>query len=121
MAAAYTWPPSLPQEVLPDYSESGGVLILRTPVDKGPAKQRRTGARPDVLSVAFQMNATQLELFRTFVNGSIRGTARFVFPHPRLKTPIEVRMIPEESGKLFNVSYLKPNYWKITLSLEVMP
>ncbi len=121
MAVSYIWPAGLPQLVTPQFSESSGALILRTPMDAGPAKMRRRGARPDVLNCAFRMSTAQLTTLATFVNTTLRGTARFGFPHPRTQTQVEVRIVPQQDGALYSDSYLAPNLWSVTLALEVLP
>lgn len=121
MAVSYVWPLTLPQAPTTGYTESTGALILRTPMDAGPAKQRRRGNRPDVLGVSFIMSTAQVEALRTFVADTIRGTARFGFPHPRTQVQAEVRIVPQDGGELFSVSYYTPNHWTVGMSLEVLP
>lgn len=119
--ATYVWPGGLPQNVTTSYGEEGGLLILRSPMDKGPAKQRRTGNMPKPMTVTFQMSESELVIFETFVYTTIRGTSRFEFPHPRLNTTVKVRIVPEGEGKLFSISYLTPIIWVVSFKLEVLP
>lgn len=121
MAVAYVWPGTLPQHVERDFAEDGGVLIAATPTDKGPPKQRYLGVRPDVLSVSLQMSSAQVETFRTFVGATLRGTARFGFPHPRTASQVEVRIVPSADGKLYDVGYLAPNLWRVAFAIRVLP
>ncbi len=53
MAYSYIWPSSLPQRPLNNYSETTGVMVIRTQPDLGPAR------RPDLraASVALQRGA----------------------------------------------------------------
>lgn len=121
MAVSFVWPASLPQIVRRDYSEDFGLLVLRTPMDKGPAKQRFIGARPDTMQVAFEMTSTQVEALRSFISDSLKGTARFGFPHPRTTVQVEARIVPQDGGKLFNMTYMSPGKYLVSLSLEIMP
>ena len=121
MAYAYIWPSTLPQKPKTDYSESSGVLLLRTSVDAGPAKLRRRGQRPDMLNVAFTMSTEQVETLTVFIKDTLKGVTRFGFPHPRLGTVIEARIVPQQDGGLYNVSYVLPDLWTVTLTLEVLP
>ena len=121
MTVNYVWPASLPQNVHPNYQESGGALILRTPMDAGPAKLRRRGIRPSTLQVALLMTDEQVAQMEVFVLQTLRSTARFGFPHPRLQTQAMVRLVPSSEGQLYGITYLAPNWWTITLSLEVLP
>jgi hypothetical protein len=121
MAASYTWPLSLPQSPQKGYSETGGVLTDRTPQDSGPAKLRYIGNKPQVLSVTFLMTTAQVTTLENFVKNTTRGTARFYFPHPRLSTPVEARIVPQGEGEYYTLSYVAPGYYSVPLILEVLP
>ena len=121
MAYSYIWPTSLPQRPLSDYSETTGVIVIRTQPDLGPAKQRRRAQRPDTLNVQFDMSTAQVEILRSFVQDTLRGTARFGFIHPRTLDVVEVRIVPQNDGIMYNTSYLLPDYWQVSLQLEVLP
>jgi hypothetical protein len=118
---AYTWPGSLPQKPLSNYSETTGVLVIRTQPDVGPAKMRRRGQRPDTLSVQYDMSTAQVQTLRDFIQDDLLGTIRFEFPHPRTGSVVEVRVIPQGDGAMFTTSYLLPGYWQVSLQLEVLP
>ena len=121
MAYAYIWPPSLPQSPQKGFTETGGVLILRTPMDAGPAKQRRRGEKPQVLQVSYVMTTEQTQVLEEFVKTTLQGTARFGLNHPRLNTTVEVRIVPQSSGELYTFSYIAPGYWNVGLQLEILP
>lgn len=120
--AAYTWPATLPTQVdSSSYSENYGVLILSTPMDAGPAKRRRRGNKPRIFNVSFIMDDTQIATLETFINDTIKGTARFDFPNPRTQVVVEVRIVPNGDGDLFSVSYFTPTLYRVSLVLEQMP
>ena len=121
MAYAYIWPPSLPQVPQKGFTETGGALIMRTQMDAGVAKQRRRGLSPAQLNVSFILTTAQVDTLEDFVNNTIKGVARFGFTHPRTKAIEEVRIIPQGEGTLYNLAYLAPGYWTLTLQLEVLP
>jgi hypothetical protein len=121
MAVSYVWPGSLPQKVRTDYSKSRGTLIIRTPTDKGPAKMRRRGARPNLLAVQFHMTDAQLATLETFVFTTLAGTARFGFPDPRTGSQIEARIVPDGDGKLYTEAFVAPQLWLVSLQLEELP
>lgn len=121
MAYTYIWPPSLPQRPLSSYSESTGVMVIRTQPDLGPAKQRRRASRPDVLNVQFDLSTAQCETLRTFIQDTLRGTTRFGFTHPRTLQIVEVRVVPQGGGEMYTTSYILPDYWQVSLQLEVLP
>jgi hypothetical protein len=121
MAVSYVWPVTLPQAVRVDYSESTGALILRTPMDAGPAKMRRRGQRPSKMRLGFFMTSTQVAALETFVLTTIKSTARFGFPHPRTGAQIEARLIPSDDGALYSISYSAPMEWTVDMEIEVLP
>lgn len=117
----YVWPITLPQNVQKGFTETIGVLLLRTPMDSGPAKYRRRGRRPSTMNVSFIMTESQIPILETFVLNTIKGTSKFEFPHPRLHTPIDVRLVPEGDGSLYTIVYRAPGYYDINLKLEILP
>lgn len=121
MAYYYTWPEALPQVPQKGYTESTGVNMLRTPMDSGPAKQRYRGKKPSTMQVSFIMTDAQVETLETFATETIRGTARFGFKHPRTQDMVEVRILTQQEGILYNSAYLAPGYWNVTMQLEILP
>jgi hypothetical protein len=121
MAYTYTWPATLPQSPQKGFTESIGALIIRTPMDAGPAKERYRGRRPDELQVSFVMTTAQVSDLETWIVNTLRGTARFGFLHPRKATTVETRIVPQGDGELFKTAYLAPGYWNISLKLEILP
>lgn len=122
MAYTYTWAGTgLPENPQKGFSETGGVLVLRTPTDQGPAKMRYRGVKPQVMNLTFMMTSAQVSILESFVKNTLKGTARFGFKHPRLYTMVEVRMIPQGSGDYYNLTYTAPGYWNVTLQLEILP
>lgn len=118
-----TWPTAggFPQSVQKGYTENHGANILRSPMDSGPAKQRWRGNRPSTLSVSFILNTSQVTTLENFITNDLRGTRRFLFPHPRTTQQVEVRIVPQGSGDLYQLQYLAPGYWQAQLNLEVLP
>lgn len=122
MAASYSWlTQNLPQKPQKGYSENKGMLILRTPMDAGPAKQRKRGLRPDVLSLSFIMTDLELSTLETFIETSLNGTARFYFPHPRTNATVEARFIPQGDGQLYTIQHISQDYSTVQFQLEVLP
>lgn len=121
MAYNFIWPVSLPQKPQENYSETGGVNVMRTPTDRGAAKQRRISKRIQTMQVSFHMTPAQLETLRVFVEDSIRGTARFGFPHPRTGLIVEARIIPESGGLMYTANYVMITVYSVTMNLEILP
>lgn len=121
MAYSYVWPPGLPQSPQKGFSEERGVLILRTPMDAGPAKMRKRGARPNTLNVSFMMTKVQVDTLDTFIQDTIKGTARFGFPHPRTSAVVETRIVPQDGGTMYSLAHVAPGFYTISLQLEILP
>ena len=119
--AVVNWPPTLPQVPQKGFTETGGVLVVRTAQDAGPAKMRYRGQKAQVLNLSFLMTTAQVTALETFVKDTIRGTVRFNFTHPRLGVSKEVRIVPEGEGDYYNVSYTAPDYYTVTIKFEVLP
>lgn len=118
-----SWPtangfPQVPQK---GFTESIGINIIRSQTDAGPAKQRVRSRRPSTMQLSFIMTTQNTQDLETFVTQTIRGTKRFTFPHPRLYTPVEVRIIPQQDGEFFKLQYLAPGYWQTQLNFEILP
>lgn len=121
MATAYTWPATLPTRPRFDMPESVGVLILRTPMDKGPAKMRRLGERPEMMTLGYYMTTAQVATLETFVKDTIKGVYRFAFTHPRTQATVEARFVPGEDGAIYSVEYLAQGRWSVSMQLEFLP
>ena len=117
----FTWPGTLPAMPGADFTETGGVNIIRSPVDAGPAKQRKRGSKPQVMQMSFTMSPDQIIIFENFVKATLNGISRFGFPHPRLGTVVEVRIVPQSSGDLYSISYINPMRYNVSLQMEILP
>jgi hypothetical protein len=119
---AYIWPTTLPQNVQKDsFSESKGVNVLRTSMDSGPAKQRRVGKRVNTMQVGFFMDSAQITILNNFIENTIKGTARFEFPHPFTAAILEVRIVPQDGGELYTLSPITNDWFSVSMTFEVMP
>lgn len=120
MAASYTWPATLPAPLI-DMGEDVGLNILTSPMDKGPAKERYRGERPQQLSLSFAMTDAQVSTLDTFARTTTRGVSRFYFTHPRTGSTVEARFKKDDGGRLYSTAFLAPGYWKVAFMLEVLP
>lgn len=122
MAYSYTWPASLPQApLLAGYGESFGMQMLSTPMDKGPAKRRVLGRKPEPLTTRWMMTTAQLATLRTFVETTLGGVARFGLPHPRTREVVEARIVPDSEGVLYRLTPGSRRIWYVDIDIEVMP
>lgn len=119
--AVAQWPTTLPQNPQKGFTESIGINVIRSATDAGPAKQRRRAGRPNEMNLSFLMTTAQTQTLETFIKDTLSGVKRFTFPHPRLYTPVEVRIVPGSGGEFFNLQYVAPGYWSTSLKFEVMP
>lgn len=123
---AIPWPTTLPQAPQKGYTESVGVNIIRSPMDAGPAKQRFRGKKGSILNLNFMMSTAQVTELETFIKDTLSGVKRFAFPHPRYagqvpQVTVEVRVVPQNEGQLFQLQYLAPGYWQVTTVFEILP
>lgn len=120
--ATYSWPGTLPTEVdSSGFSETVGVLVLVSPMDAGPAKMRRRGQKPRKMNVSFVMDDTQISTLETFIQSTLRGTARFDFPHPRTGVTMEVRIVPSGDGEYFTINQFAPFLYNVAMTFEQLP
>lgn len=119
--AVIQWPSTLPQVPQKGFTESVGVNVIRSATDAGPAKQRRRASRPSEMSLNFLMTTAQTQTLETFVKDTTSGVKRFTFPHPRLYTPVDVRIVPGSGGEYFNLQYVAPGYWSTSIKFEILP
>lgn len=121
--AILSWPTAnnFPQSPQKGFAESIGVNIIRSPMDAGPAKQRRRSQRPSTMDLSFILTTAQTQTLEAFVFNDLEGVKRFNFQHPRLYTTVEVRIVPQSEGELFRLQYLAPGYWQASLKFEILP
>lgn len=118
--AIFTWPLALPQNPERGFTETGGASILRTQTDTGPAKMRRRASSPGTLNVTYLMTTAQVNTFETFVNNSLQYVLRFNYTHPRTGASVEARLVPQ-SGNSYTIDYVAPGYWRVKMTLEILP
>jgi len=117
-----TWPPDLPVQPLTSaYDEQPPRVLVRTPMESGPAKVRRKLSNNiRLVPLELRMTETQMETFDEFFMETLLGGAlRFTWTHPRTGENIDSRIVSDDSqgpsyrydGKQCYVSFL----------LEVLP
>lgn len=133
MATNINWPTTLPQLPQRGFTETGGILVSRTSMTAGPAKQRRIGTRPIVLNLNYMMTSSEVATLETFILNTIKGVYRFNLPNPRLSEATqlagntgaivtsEVRIVPQGDGQLYQLSHIAPGYYSVTIQAEILP
>ena len=120
--ANYTWPSSLPPKPIKDgFSEVGGVNVIRTPMELGPAKTRRRSRIAKPVQVAFVMTKAQIVTLENFVENTLFGVRRFNFTHPRTWATIEVRIVPGGEGVFYTLTPLGSDWYRVSMTFEVLP
>lgn len=120
--AAYTWPTSLPQVPLQSgFSEVGGVNVIRTPMDKWPARTRRLSRLVKPIQVTFLMTKAQIVTLEDFVENTLFGVRRFNFTHPRTLVAVEVCIVPGGEGVFYTLTPRGGDWWDVAMTLEVLP
>lgn len=99
-------------------SESPPENVIRSSMDKGPAKvRRRTTANIRPIQFKLMLTPAQTAIMDDFyVNQTVSGADEFDFTHPRTKQPVKARFVSppsysERGGRL----------WEIGVSLEILP
>ena len=90
-------------------------------MDAGPAKMRRRGVKSTMLQVGFYMSDDQIQTLETFIKSTLKGTARFDFPHPRTGAIVEVRIVPDQDGMLYTAGFNAPGEFTVDMKMEIMP
>jgi hypothetical protein len=113
------WPTSLPQRpLLKNFREEpGGNRVIRTEMEKGPAKTREwSRAEPSTIGIRHILDSNQLDTFRDFYNNSLASGANwFTIPHPVDGTTVDARM---KGG--WQLSSLAPNVHVVDFDVEVL-
>lgn len=114
------YPPELPQFVqIEGYEETLPFPVKRTPVQSGPAKQRRefTAAETPIGFNTDVMTAAQATIFEAFYFDTLKhGALEFDYVHPRTQAVRTYRFtagpkpVPQPGGRVY-----------YRLQLEIMP
>lgn len=113
-----TWPATLPAPALNTLKEAPPNNVIRTQMDKGPAKvRRRTTANVRPLSFTLRLTPAQVAtLDNFFVNTTFSGADEFDYTHPRTGVACTARFVePPEYAEMEGVIYA------CGVSLEILP
>lgn len=112
------WPTSLPAPALNSLQESPPDNVIRTNMDKGPAKvRRRTTANIRPISFILVLTAAEVAALDTFyVDDTFSGSEAFDYTHPRTGLACTARFVsPPEYSEREKAGYT------VSVSLEIMP
>lgn len=121
MTIAAWLPAPFPQTPQRGYQETAGINIVRSPMDAGPAKQRLRGKRPSTMALQFLLTDYEVTQLDDWINNTIYGVKRFSFTHPRTKSTVECRLVPQGDGQFFTIAYVAQDYYNVSLQFEVLP
>ncbi len=113
------WPVDLPDlTILQGFKETLPKLVIRTPMDAGPAKRRRrftTNVTP--ISLTMALTIAEYEIFTDFfVNTTAGGALSFDWVHPVTGSPITFAFADEP-----DISADGPQTLRVTMKLEIQP
>lgn len=112
------WPTTLPAHLINSFQETPPDNVLRTSMDKGPAKLRRrttTNTRPIRFSMI--LTPTQLTALDTFYATTTRsGADEFDYKHPRTNATVSARFANPPS-----YSDVNGRVYRAEISLEILP
>jgi len=118
--AIAVWPADLPQEVLFDgYKERPAKVLLRTPMDAGPAKvRRRTTAGIRNIQFVVEMTRAQAVIFETWYRDILKdGSLAFEWVHPRTQASCIYRFT--DNG--YDISLVTGALCHVACYLEILP
>lgn len=111
-----SWPSSLPDLPLGrQYTEQPPDRRIRTPMDKGPAKQRllvTANVRP--VDVAFRLHQDDVATFDTFYQDNEAITWTWVNPRTNVAATLRFASVPA-------YNHFGGEYYDVTFRIEVMP
>lgn len=113
------WPSTLPSSPLLDgFRETVPDNVLRTDMERGPAKtRRRTTSAVRKLSVNYLMSKAQVADLETFYGTELLGgSIAFDTMHPRSAAAISCRFVKPPVYSSAN-----GEYFRVALELEVLP
>lgn len=123
--AVAEWPASLPDKPLQDaFEELRPKNIIRTSMDKGPAKVRRLQSKaPTVLpGMNFILTSAQVNTLDTFVSDTLgEGVYRFEWKNPRTDATVELRFVPVGDDALYSITTIGGVYWQVSCAMEILP
>ena len=117
------WPTSLPTyPLLEGYSNSQESAMIRTPMETGPAKQRRRYTKDiEIIECTFNMSTSQKTTFRDFFNNTLGGGAdSFDWTHPETGNAITARFRSKGSKVPFSIEAVGDDLYKVSVTVEVL-
>jgi len=114
-----TWPDTLPASpLLENFQELSPQTAIRTDMDTGPAKVRqRTTAAVGSLLVNYLLSTAETIALDAFYQTTLfGGSGTFDYTHPRTGATLSCRFVDPPSYAPVN-----GNYFKVALTLEVLP
>lgn len=114
------WPSSLPQKPLADgFSETAPNLVVRSPMDIGPAKvRRRATAGVTRLQMRFRLTNDQLTTFQAFLHADLQDRAlAFTWMHPISGANATFRIVDAPSYEPIGGGLA----WKVHVVFEMLP
>lgn len=117
-----TWPVGLPiAPLLAEYTEPNKSLVTSVTSGNKSKIVRKTSSRTQrPLTVAFNLSASQVELFETFFYSTLEGGAiRFTFTHPRTLDNIECSFDPGQETAFTITPQDSMSYFKVTTNFIV--
>lgn len=117
-----TWPGSLPQYMEIGLSETRQQGFVRSPTDAGPPKQRkRFTAVSRFVTGTMTLSKAQRDTFETFYKTTLgEGAAEFTMGDALDFGTETFRFVEVPDMQLINAGGTS-GYWKVSLSLEILP
>lgn len=114
-----TWPATLPPPLADTLQETPPDNVIRTSMEKGPAKvRRRTTATVRPISFELVLDTTQLAALDTFyVTTTYSGADEFSYTHPRTGAAVSARFTAPPQYSDVNTG----RHYNASIALEILP
>jgi len=115
------WPTTLPQSPLVNsYSRTQESQVVRTPMETGPAKQRRRYTKPlENMNVELIMDKDQLSTFVDFHDNTLGGGAdKFEWKHPVTGDTQNFRIVQESEP--FTIEPIHQDLFRVSFKMETV-
>jgi len=112
-----TWP-TLPAPIINTFNETLPDNVIRTSMDKGPAKvRRRTTANVRPIQFSMVLTEAQVATLDTFYNTTtLSGAQEFDYTHPRTGATVSARFTqPPAYSDINGLAY------RVEVQLEILP
>ena len=117
-----TWPDELPSFSLTSWSWKRGASIIESEMELGPPKRRRRStASPDSVSGVLHLTASQIDVFRNFVDNDLGGGVLPFVWHDFVAGANRTARIKLQKDSAYTIKQTGKTDYHIQMTLELDP